>query len=249
MGMYESIEKGYYLKKTEWWVLLLLAGVKKFYTFSMPEAEETKEEAVTQALYQLAKSGWIMTEEQLQLTSQCRKEIMEPLLLADYALALGYSQTQTPKIWYLSRETVMMTEEVGEEIRICKWDYDRLWNAFDEALPPNPLIDNEEGELIKKFEPQAAEEYEKLGYAGKETSSRPLLHAAREMKSQSGWEIVDLKGQKTAGRFFFCPGGLNFWILKQSEDEAEVVFDSIPERENLKKTIRNILGIKENGGN
>lgn len=239
--MDHSIEKAYFCSKTEFLMLLGMAGAGQVYSFELPKREELTEEDLTLALYHLIKKGFLQMKDKPVLAPDLR-QILKPVCQTQLALQVIPGNNEPQKICYLSGEYAAVTElcRESEELRLCLLERDELLRRLtaESELGRTLLQTEAEGRLLICHDETVGQEQETLSsgrlLSGKELSMLEPLSAVIEQDGvRSAWELFDRKAGAAAERFLFLEGSAFSWILKQTWESCAAVPDSLEAREEL----------------
>lgn len=242
----ELPEKGYYMNKLEWSILLKADAIDRIYSFELPKKEQISAEQIIMAAYGLIKSGLaVMTDDGLLPCAEL-KELLQPVRDAAYALTIvPRDEAGTQKICYLSG-TVTVTEltEREDEIRVRKSAWEDFAGYLFEQLDDSVLCydSDAEADRISRYDSSIRQEHEALKAA-------PPIPLAEDMLQwldrQEVWfllELADLTTRQVCCRCIFIEGRLNSWIYVQEPNRGEVYFDT---RECRKRLFQRMEKIKE----
>ncbi len=248
--MDQQIEKAYFLSRTEFLMLLGLAGAGQVYSFPLPGRDEIKDEDLIRALYQLAKKGFLQMGDVPALSPSIQR-LLEMICQARWALQVIPGDGGPQRICYLSGEQAAVAESSreGGELRLCLLSREELaQQIMAGSIPAHPALDtDEESSRLLRFDETAKAEQETL-LSGQLLSGREasLLVPAAELAEQSGvlavLELFDIKKGRVQERLLFLEGSVISWILRQGPDTCTAAPDTLEGRGRMQAELTEAWG-------
>lgn len=234
--MPERIEKAYYFKKKEFFLLLCLGGLSEIYSFKMDAADDISHAEMAIMLHQLMKRGCIQMDEKVRLSEEMRTMI-EKIRMAYYGLNLVPMDDRSQKICYLSENGVFVTELTGQndEIRIRQMDWETFGTfLFEEMGMKEPFFETQaEWQEMEMMNLQMQREHQQ--YAGEDVLplDTDLFSWMERREVLNAWEIQDLQSREPVRRILFRRGLLENWVMEQDIQGIDVYCDNRESRETM----------------
>ena len=238
------MEKSYYFSKNELVLLLGIGNVTEIYGFQMPGEIEFDNSVFTMALYQLVKRGCIVMDQEPVL-SEDMKWMMQVLRTCENVLSVMSAEGSEQKCWYLAQtgavvmELPVLSEEVRVRMVLREKISEEIFAGAD--LPENPLENEAAGKKIEDFQSgikkEGAELMENI-FINMDKPQKDILENedAKGMKNiVSVWDVVDMKVHAPVKRLVFSEGSLGCRVLILTDENRQVVFDSMEFRKNLQE--------------
>ncbi|MDO5415637.1 MAG: hypothetical protein Q4F29_00435 [Lachnospiraceae bacterium] len=233
--MLNSIEKAYFISKKEFLLLLGIAGAGEVYSFELPRKKDVTSEDMINALYQLARKGFIKIEDRPVLNPDILR-IMEIIRYASLALTVN-PKSGNQRICYFDGERLAAAELCGDtdQIRIGCMSGQELWEELtgEELLGRTSLETENDGLLLERYDEQVRLEREALLAEPLPPLEEPHDPDEDSPAEKAFWERFDLRRRCVTGRYRFRRGTINSWILCQEETGIQVLYDSQEERRKL----------------
>lgn len=228
-------ERILFLSRMEFAVLLIAGGLAWIECFPLPDAKQTEERQIIEAVYGLVADGLLETDGKRISLGPDMQEVIRLIERSGMRIWIEPGNSSLPqKICYLAEKIIVLEniQKDGKAFRLFVLEKKRFWKWLEDSLAIPKLFAEERKETAQVLElnPAAAAEQASLygnGYADAFGEIGEWMRRVKELTGEevyAGLRFVEGNNSVLAKDVLIAQGSMNIWLL-WCRPEADIFSD------------------------